>query len=131
MMQIKNLWNNFKGLKWYWKILAAIPLILLFVFMGLYFLGSSVFFSKSLRKHFEESEDQFDKILLDVERDKEKRAKIDKKIKEIEAKEKQIERNQEEIGKNYGQRIQAIGNANDDIDQLINIISSVDRESKI
>ena len=126
MQELKNLWENYKKLKWYWKLLTAVPFIILIMFFLVSFSWTSIFHKKALRKHFDETKNESKKILEEVEKEEKERKKIDRELKKLTTIEEKIEINLDETEDTYDQIIKDIDSADGDIDKLDNILTRID-----
>ena len=81
-MKIKDLWEKFKKLKWYWKILLILPLLILFVCLFIFVPSRDI--NKSLVKQTKKNTDNF------IKKIEEENVQQDKKIKQLKKQEEKI-----------------------------------------
>jgi flagellar biosynthesis/type III secretory pathway M-ring protein FliF/YscJ len=128
MTRLKNLWNKFKKLPWWQKLLLALPFILLLIFVII-----TVFLPDSEHKKFNDAV-QYHKEHVDEQLEKKKKldkllAKRDRRHQEVQERLEQEIKGNEEKAANIIRRIDNAAN-NDDFDELERIQSELNATSQ-
>ena len=113
MTKLLSLWSNYKKIKWYWKIILFLPLIIVLVLIFLIYGLPYVAKNKAIRKNYDEITAQVEKIQEDEKKAKENRVKIDKEVEKLKEEEEKIEERIVINTKEFENEVDEINSTND------------------
>lgn len=113
MTKLLSLWSNYKKIKWYWKIILFLPLIIVLVLIFLIYGLPYVPKNKAIRKNYDEITAQVEKIEEDEKKAKENRVKIDKEVEKLKEEEEKIEERIVINTKEFENEVDEINSTND------------------
>jgi peptidoglycan hydrolase CwlO-like protein len=125
-----NLWNNFKSLKWYWKIVLCIPFILiLIVLLVVWFYQKDI--NKDLVNKIRKQVDNISKKLgKEVKKSEDKIKKIEKQHQNNLNKQKEVNKSIENIKKEHNKNVEKIENTKLTVSSMSDMYSNLRDRAK-
>jgi peptidoglycan hydrolase CwlO-like protein len=129
-MRVEKIWNKYKSLKWYYKILLLIPFLLVGILSLISLLNPSKKKSDTILEYLDTKTSQEVRDYKEISTiEKQIRSKIDEKIKESNTKQEQTEREINNVEANLHKQLEDIDSI-DNVNDLRAVMAELNKRAR-